>query len=48
MLINLQLTIEEVNQVLGALNVGLVDKIKNQAMTQIQASQAPKEVPAAE
>ena len=47
MLINLQLTIEEVNQVLGALNVGLVDKIKNQAMTQI-AAQAPKETPAAE
>ena len=44
-LINLQLTIEEVNQVLTALNVGLVDKIKAQAMTQLQPS-APAEVPA--
>jgi len=42
--INLQLTIEEVNQVLSALNVGLVDKIKNQAMAQIQASQVPSVV----
>jgi hypothetical protein len=42
--INLQLTIEEVNQVLSALNVGLVDKIKNQAMAQIQAAQAPSVV----
>ena len=38
--INLKLTIEEINQVLGALNVGLVDKIKAQAMAQIQAAQA--------
>jgi hypothetical protein len=44
MLINLQLTIEEVNQVLSALNVGLVDKIKNQAMAQIQMAQAPSAV----
>jgi hypothetical protein len=42
--INLQLTIEEVNQVLSALNVGLVDKIKNQAMAQIQAAQVPSVV----
>jgi hypothetical protein len=51
MLINVQLTIEEVNQVLSALNVALVDKIKNQAMAQIQAAQAPSavaEAPAAE
>ncbi len=46
-LINLQLTIEEVNQVLGALNVGLVDKIKTQAMTQLQVP-PPVETPAAE
>ena len=39
--INLILTIEEINMLLGALNVGLVDKIKNQAMAQIQAQQAP-------
>jgi hypothetical protein len=42
--INLQLTIEEVNQVLSALNVGLVDKIKNQAMAQIQVAQVPSVV----
>jgi hypothetical protein len=44
MLINVQLTIEEVNQVLSALNVGLVDKIKTQAMAQLQAAQAPSVV----
>ena len=44
MLINIQLSIEEVNQVLAALNVGLIDKIKNQAMTQIQAAQVPSVV----
>lgn len=37
--INLQLTIEEVNQVLAAMNAGLVEKIKAQAMTQIQAQE---------
>lgn len=41
--INLKLSVEEVNTLLGALNVGLVDKIKQQAMAQIQA-QAPAEV----
>lgn len=44
MLINVQLTIEEVNQVLSALNVGLVDKIKTQAMAQLQAAQVPSAV----
>jgi hypothetical protein len=44
MLINLQLTVEEVNQMLSALNVGLVDKIKTQALAQIQAAQAPSAV----
>jgi hypothetical protein len=43
-MIKLDLTIEEVNQVLSALNVGLVDKIKNQAMAQLQAAQAPSVV----
>ena len=43
--INLKLSVEEVNVLLGALNVGLVDKIKQQAVEQIQA-QAPKEVKA--
>ena len=38
--INLKLSIEEINVLLGALNVNLVDKIKHQAMTQIQAAQA--------
>lgn len=45
--IDLQLTIEEVNQILSALNVGLVDKIKTQAMTQLQVP-PPVETPAAE
>lgn len=45
--INLQLSIEEVNQILSALNVGLIDKIKSQAMTQLQVP-APVETPAAE
>ena len=45
--INLQLSIEEVNQILTALNVGLVDKIKSQAMTQLQVA-PPVEAPAAE
>ena len=44
MQLNIQLTIEEVNQVLSALNVGLVDKIKNQAMAQIQAANPPSVV----
>jgi hypothetical protein len=43
-MIKLDLTIEEVNQVLSALNVGLVDKIKNQAVAQLQAAQAPSVV----
>lgn len=43
-MIKLDLTIEEVNQVLSALNVGLVDKIKNQAMAQLQAAQTPSVV----
>jgi len=39
--INLILSVDEINVLLGALNVGLVEKIKNQAMAQIQAQQAP-------
>ena len=42
--INLKLSIDEVNEVLAALKVGLVEKIKLQAITQIQAAQAIKEV----
>ena len=41
--INLKLSVEEINVLLGALNVGLVDKIKQQAMAQISA-QTPVEV----
>jgi hypothetical protein len=37
--INLKLSVEEINLLLGALNVGLVDKIKQQAMAQIAAQQ---------
>jgi hypothetical protein len=44
MLINLQLTLDEVNQVLSALNVNLVDKIKSQAMAKIQAAQTPSAI----
>ena len=47
MQINLDLSVEEVNQVLAALNIGLVEKIKNQAMAQIQAAQAPVTAPQA-
>lgn len=39
MLITLQLTVEEINQVLAAMNAGLVEKIKGQAMAQIQAQE---------
>jgi hypothetical protein len=46
--INLKLSIDEINVLLGALNVGLVDKIKQQAMTQINAQQAPVVEPVAE
>ena len=46
--INLKLSVEEINVLLGALNVGLVDKIKTQAMAQIAAQQAPVVEPAAE
>ena len=42
MLINLQLTVEEINQVLAAMNAGLVEKIKAQAMAQIQAQENHK------
>ena len=44
MLLNIELSVEEVNEVLAALKVGLVEKIKLQAITQIQAAQATKEV----
>jgi hypothetical protein len=44
MSIQLDLTVEEINVLLAALNVGLVDKIKQQAMAQITAQQAPVEV----
>lgn len=43
MLLKLELSIEEVNEVLAALKVGLVEKIKAQAIAQLQA--APAEVP---
>jgi hypothetical protein len=46
--INLKLSIEEINVLLGALNVGLVDKIKQQAMAQIAAQQAPVVEPVVE
>ena len=46
MLINLQLTVEEINQVLAAMNAGLVEKIKGQAMAQIQAQETTKPVAA--
>ena len=39
MLINLQLSVEEVNEVLSALNITLVEKIKNQTIAQVQAAQ---------
>ena len=39
MLLNIELDIEEVNEVLSALKVGLVEKIKAQAIAQIQAAQ---------
>jgi hypothetical protein len=39
MLLNIELSIEEVNVVLSALNVGLVEKIKAQAIAQLQAAQ---------
>ena len=42
MLITLQLTVEEINQVLAAMNAGLVEKIKGQAMAQIQAQENHK------
>lgn len=45
--INLKLSVEEINVLLGALNVGLVEKIKNQALAQIQA-QTPVVEPVAE
>jgi len=38
MLLNIELSIEEVNVVLSSLNVGLVEKIKAQAMTQLAAA----------
>lgn len=40
MSIKLDLEVEEINILLGALNVGLVEKIKAQAIAQIQAQQA--------
>jgi len=46
--INLKLSIEEINLLLGALNVGLVDKIKQQAMAQIAAQQTVVVEPVAE
>ena len=46
MLINLKLTVEEINQVLAAMNAGLVEKIKGQAMAQIQAQETTTPVAA--
>jgi hypothetical protein len=46
--VNLKLTLEEINVLLGVLNVNLVDKIKHQAMVQIQAQQAAVVEPVAE
>ena len=44
MLLKLELTPEEVNEVLSALKISLVEKIKLQAITQLQAAQAAEPV----
>jgi hypothetical protein len=44
MLLNIELTPEEVNVVLSSLNVGLVEKIKTQAIMQLQATQVSESV----
>jgi hypothetical protein len=38
MILKIELSVEEVNVVLSALNVGLVEKIKSQAMAQLAAA----------
>lgn len=44
MLIKLELTPEEVNVVLSSLNIGLVEKIKSQAIMQLQTAQTSEPV----